>query len=192
MKNSKKSTIFGMGGRDTRSLYKWALAMAPGGCAVEIGSYLGNSAAAIVAAIQQVDKYSQAVGHLYCVDTWHNDGMTEEPRDTFGEFTKNTKPWRSHITPLRGWSTEVAQTFEHDIDFLLIDGDHSYEGCRQDIIDWFPKVRLGGICVFHDYPNAPGVVRSTDELFESGAVAFREVTPILLRCVKIQEMGEGK
>ncbi|MDP9171002.1 MAG: class I SAM-dependent methyltransferase, partial [Acidobacteriota bacterium] len=36
------------------------------------------------------------------------------------------------------------------IDYLHIDGDHSYEGSRQDFFDYKPLVAPGGIVTFHD------------------------------------------
>lgn len=36
------------------------------------------------------------------------------------------------------------------LDFLFIDGDHSYEGVKQDFEDYSPLVRPGGIVALHD------------------------------------------
>lgn len=36
------------------------------------------------------------------------------------------------------------------LDFLFIDGDHSYEGVRQDYEQFGPLVRPGGLIAFHD------------------------------------------
>jgi predicted O-methyltransferase YrrM len=36
------------------------------------------------------------------------------------------------------------------IDFLFIDGDHTYEGVKQDFLMYSPFVREGGIIAFHD------------------------------------------
>lgn len=36
------------------------------------------------------------------------------------------------------------------VDFLFIDGDHSYEGVRRDFEDYAPLVRDGGLIAFHD------------------------------------------
>jgi cephalosporin hydroxylase len=36
------------------------------------------------------------------------------------------------------------------IDFLFIDGDHSYEGVRADFLNFSPMVRNGGLVAFHD------------------------------------------
>jgi predicted O-methyltransferase YrrM len=36
------------------------------------------------------------------------------------------------------------------VDFLFIDGDHTYEGVKQDYEMYSPLVRMGGIIAFHD------------------------------------------
>jgi cephalosporin hydroxylase len=39
---------------------------------------------------------------------------------------------------------------ERQIDFLFIDGDHTYEGVKQDFLTYSKLVRSGGIIAFHD------------------------------------------
>jgi len=41
------------------------------------------------------------------------------------------------------------------IDFLFIDGDHSYEGVKMDFEMYSPLVRKGGIIAFHDIVEFP-------------------------------------
>jgi len=36
------------------------------------------------------------------------------------------------------------------VDFLFIDGDHSFQGVKEDWIAYSPLVRKGGVVVFHD------------------------------------------
>jgi len=54
------------------------------------------------------------------------------------------------------------------VDFLFIDGDHSYEGVKRDFELWSPLVRSGGLIAFHDMrPDHPdGVPRLWAELRE--------------------------
>jgi predicted O-methyltransferase YrrM len=40
------------------------------------------------------------------------------------------------------------------LDFLMIDGDHSYEGVKQDYEMYSPLVRAGGLIAFHDVADA--------------------------------------
>jgi predicted O-methyltransferase YrrM len=55
------------------------------------------------------------------------------------------------------------------IDFLLIDGDHSYEGVKMDFLKYNPLVHKGGIIAFHDICSGPkemvgGVPRFWNEI----------------------------
>ncbi len=54
----------------------------------------------------------------------------------------------SHRPPLRD---AVQQALgEELLDFLFIDGDHSYEGVKKDFDDYRGFVRPGGLIAFHD------------------------------------------
>jgi predicted O-methyltransferase YrrM len=44
----------------------------------------------------------------------------------------------------------------HELDFLFIDGDHSYEGVREDFMMYSPLVREGGLIAFHDVAESGG------------------------------------
>jgi len=57
---------------------------------------------------------------------------------------------------------ERVFTFE-PFDFLFIDGDHSYEGCKLDYENYNPAVKSGGIIAFHDLGHGP-VRRVWDEI----------------------------
>ena len=58
------------------------------------------------------------------------------------------------------------------IDLIFIDGDHSYEACRDDIAAWAPFVRPGGVIAFHDFGSrADGVTRAIFEAVKAGRFA---------------------
>ncbi len=120
---------------------------------VEIGSYLGASSCFIAAGIRK----RGSNGKLFCVDTWQNDAMSEGNRDTYKEFLQNTDKYQKHIIIMRGKSVEVAKKFTEKIDFLFLDGDHSYEGIKSDVEAWFPKLNRGAVIIFHDTGWAEGV-----------------------------------
>lgn len=44
----------------------------------------------------------------------------------------------------------IAAAFPDGVDVLLLDGDHSYEGIRQDYENYAPLVKPGGLIAFHD------------------------------------------
>lgn len=55
------------------------------------------------------------------------------------------------------------------IGLVFIDGDHSYRGCADDILNWEEVVQPGGIVAGHDYTaRFPGVRRAVDELCPRG------------------------
>lgn len=103
----------------------------------------------------------------YSMEVWHKAfspeklATIEKDRDSIsflmervskGEF-ENLNP----IPTLIGVSSHdestlwnVKQIFRDGIDFLFIDGDHSYEGVKQDWEMYGPLVREGGIIAFHD------------------------------------------
>jgi predicted O-methyltransferase YrrM len=151
-------------------LCKLALGL-PSGCViVEIGSYLGASSAFLAFAAQ----LSQH--RLYCVDTWRNDNMGECERDTFDEFRRNTSSFANIVEPLRGYSADVGSQFSDEIDLLFVDGDHSYDGCLQDIRVWLPRVKGGGMVAFHDYKWWDGVRRAVDEEVRPRELSIGHVT----------------
>ena len=141
-------------------LYELGLQQPPGAVLLEIGSYLGASTCFLAAAAQDIGGGARA----HCVDTWQNEGMTEAPRDTWGEFQANTRAYASCIIAHRGRSMDVANTFTEHLDLLFIDGDHSYVACKADLEAWLPHLKYGGVLIMHDYGWAEGVKRAVDEI----------------------------
>lgn len=66
--------------------------------------------------------------------------------DCSGVVTDETlkKNWKF----TQGDSKTVA--WDKEIDVLLIDGDHSYEGVKADYERWMPFVKEGGLILMHD------------------------------------------
>jgi hypothetical protein len=67
----------------------------------------------------------------------------------------------------QGDSVEVSKTWaDKSIDLIFIDGDHTYEGCKRDIIAWMPKLKDNGVMLFHDCDeSSPGVVWAVAEYY---------------------------
>ena len=52
---------------------------------------------------------------------------------------------------VQGYSLEVAEKIpDGSLDFVFIDGDHSFEAVRDDVRVWERKVRPGGMISGHD------------------------------------------
>ena len=52
------------------------------------------------------------------------------------------------------------------IDFLYIDGEHSYQGAKEDYRMYSPLVRSGGIIAFHDATRNSNVRRAIEDVVE--------------------------
>ena len=97
--------------------------------------------------------------------------MSEGNRNTYDLFLSNTKRYRKLITPLCGSSSYVSRSFQKPIDFLFIDGDHSYDGVRTDVEAWFPKLSERALVLFHDIGWATGVQRIVVEVVKTRAIS---------------------
>lgn len=126
-------------------LFRLAVLLPEGFVACEVGSYLGASSSLLAAVA------SRRKGHLHAVDTWSNDHMGDDPiEDTFARFQENTQSVRQFITSHRGLATTMKDQVP-EIDLLFIDGDHSYQGVRENLLDYGPKIKSGGLLVMHDF-----------------------------------------
>lgn len=80
-------------------------------------------------------------------------GYSAKSLDFFKSFAKG----QQNMECIRGDShkADVRSLFEsklgeNKLDFLFIDGDHSYLGVKQDFEDYSPYVKQGGVIAFHD------------------------------------------
>jgi predicted O-methyltransferase YrrM len=48
-----------------------------------------------------------------------------------------------------------VKSIPQSLDFLFIDGDHTYEGVKRDFLAYSPLVRAGGVVAFHDIVEHP-------------------------------------
>lgn len=71
-------------------------------------------------------------------------------RRTVGRSDRGTVEW------LRATSATAATGWHGEVDFLLIDGDHSEAGVREDWTLWSPLVSVGGRVALHDARAVPG------------------------------------
>lgn len=74
----------------------------------------------------------------------------------FRQVVKRTKFAENRIHIHKATSEDVAKNGpieEKSLDFVFIDGDHSFEGCLDDIRLWLPYVKKDGIIGGHDWDN---------------------------------------
>jgi hypothetical protein len=132
-------------------------------CIVEIGSWKGRSTLALAC---------NTPGIVYAVDTWkgteqQGDELAQHPEGWLLEEFKRNTAGLDNIVICEGPSVEMAARYAGlEVDMLFIDGYHTYEGVRSDILAWRPMLRPGGILCGHDYipPYWEGLLRAVREL----------------------------
>lgn len=113
---------------------------------------------------------------MTCVDLWNEQpNNTGEGAETFvgwdhdghyQTFKQVCADYFDGRVTIHRMDTVAAAGLVEDgsLDFIFIDADHTYEGCKRDIEAWTPKVRTGGMICGHDYnPKWPGVIRAVNE-----------------------------
>ncbi len=153
----------------------------PAQCVVEIGSYCGGSTVVIARTASR-----RAPGaRVFAIEPFSAEGARYQ-RDYESLFDANVADWGvgATIQKIRKLSDDAAAGWTRPIDFLYIDGDHSYEAVVRDVRNFVPFVREAGVVAFHDYkPGKDGVRRAVDELvaphhtklFQAGSLAvFRK------------------
>jgi len=115
------------------------------------------------------------------------------PLDTrYDEMMSSRRKWHSWMTNVEQFDdiqgdshdpntfARINKIFPHkDVDFLFIDGDHSYDGVRRDFEDYSKLVRPGGLIVLHDVAGLGEVKAFWDELKKTH------------RTIEIVERAEG-
>ncbi len=172
---------------DFADIYEQAVVEAdPGSQFVEVGAFLGKSAAYMVDAIRRSGK---GIGFAV-VDNWEPDResnwwerINNHPpvpwpvEEVFGmtrfdafNHCMDAVGVNGSIQIIREDSVEAAQIFmDGTLDFVFIDADHRAPAPGLDIAAWTPKIKRGGIIAGHDYGMSlwPDVKRAVDEVFGS-------------------------
>lgn len=110
---------------------------------VEIGVAEGASAL-------ELRRVADSAGTLYLIDPYLPGhipalNLTKLVAHSYVAHCDNAKAiW------IEEFSYKAVKNWIKKIDFLFIDGDHSYEGCQQDWQNWSPFVEKAGIVAFHD------------------------------------------
>lgn len=161
-----------------RALHDAALACAPRGPALEVGSYCGKSAVYLGAACQA------AGGVLFCVD--HHRGSEENQpgweyhdaelwdheagaMDTlpFLRRTLRQAVLEDTVIPVVGRSAVIAKAWATPLAFLFIDGGHTMEAALADWRGWTPHLKPGGLLAIHDvFPDPADGGRPPFEIYQ--------------------------
>lgn len=135
-------------------MYKDAVERAEDGALfVEIGSYKGQSTAYMCVEIANSGKQikfdcidpMKLMGHYLTIPADEKEGYSAE------EFHQRLESVKDYYTLHQLTSDDAVSLYQdQSIDFLLIDGDHSYEAVKKDIMNYLPKMKIGGVIVGDD------------------------------------------
>lgn len=140
---------------------------------VEIGVYKGELSVALLdlfplLKLILIDPWaSYPTDHAYRKSGDVRSGFSQEKWDKiYKGVIDKTRFALSRREMMRMESVQAADYFQPaSFDFVFIDGDHQYEGCRADIRAWLPKVRAQGFLGGHDFSYA-GVERAVRDEFD--------------------------
>jgi predicted O-methyltransferase YrrM len=132
--------------------------------ALEIGTHMGVSAAVIAKALS-------AGGQLFCADPWELRLGKENPCFTICRRELTRKRVLDRVVFLQGYSYEVESSMPELLDFIFVDGDHSYEGLERDWGIVLRRLSRNGILCLHDT-----TIPAAEPHRQHGSVAFFEET----------------
>ncbi len=124
----------------------------------EIGSAAGESA----------ETFARYFETVHCVDPWPKPEATDDVETSFDERAQAA----GNIIKHRGLSLYVAPTVaDCSLDFVYLDGDHTYKAVMDDIRAWGPKLCAGAFIGGHDH-NLSDVARAVTNSFTVAPVLF--------------------
>jgi len=129
---------------------------------VEIGTYEGYNAKSILKELN--------VNEIYLVDPYANyeDYRTSEP-ETIKILNKAERDAHKRLRGsnnliwIKKFSSKALNDIPNNIDFIYIDGNHEYKYVKEDMENYYKKLRKGGILAGHDIATGFGVAQAVME-----------------------------
>jgi predicted O-methyltransferase YrrM len=118
---------------------------------------------------------------IYCIDPWETyDELKDWPdQNVLNEYWISAQQRLGkfpEVRIIRKYSMDALSDFpDNSLDFVFIDGNHSFPYVAEDIFYWEKKVRPGGIVSGHDYLKVPrkDVVVQVREVVDAYTEAFK-------------------
>lgn len=117
---------------------------------IEIGVLKGEN---IVMLLEELPNIAKIIGiDPFVEHTDQNTTRSQEDMDKYAKIAaENLKPHKKRYVPIKKSSADAAADIDDEsVDFVLLDGDHSYEGIKADLTAYYPKLKKGGHMFIHD------------------------------------------
>lgn len=159
------------------ALHAAALARAPHGACLEVGSYCGKSALYLGTAVRSAGGVLFAVDHHRGSEEnqpgweWHDAELWDEAAgalDSLPSFrtTLRRAGLEDTVVPVVGRSATVARWWCTPLSLLFIDGGHTMEAALADWRGWSPHLMPGGVLAIHDvFPDPADGGRPPYEIY---------------------------
>jgi predicted O-methyltransferase YrrM len=121
---------------------------------LEIGFSLGVTTKHLLSNLPNLKLYG-IDPYISYVD-WNGGSDTNEEHENYLEiFIESIEPYKNRHYLYRDLSDNVMDEFEDDsLDFIFIDGLHTYEQCRKDVVNSLKFSKVGSWIALHDLlPN---------------------------------------
>ncbi|OFE13776.1 hypothetical protein PHACT_12055 [Pseudohongiella acticola] len=116
---------------------------------VELGTYSGLSFFCFCQAAREMGLPTRS----YAVDTWEGDDHTgaygEDIYRSVQAHQQAQYPDSASLLRMR-FDQALSQFEDNSLDMIHLDGLHTRDAVSEDFRQWYPKLRPGGIFLFHD------------------------------------------
>ncbi len=141
---------------------------------IEVGVAVGDNSLSILKEL--------AVDKLFLIDPYVPYEFDGRIWDASADYTiAHTKlAMYPQVVWLRKTSESAIREFQNEeaVDFVYIDGNHSYEAVKKDIRLYYPLIKNNGLIGGHDYtPYTETVMRAVDEFAEETKLELHRVFP---------------
>jgi hypothetical protein len=118
---------------------------------VEVGVCLAHTTEAFAKGIKNLKKLYAVDNYPTFVD-WDGSDWNQDRQDLMKKAAQDKMlAHKDKVEFLHVSSEEFVKTIEDEsLDFIFIDGDHSFEAALKDFQNYYPKVKKGGIFGGHD------------------------------------------
>lgn len=138
-----------------------------GGLLIEVGTYLGRSLCYLGQKVKESGKSFKVIGVDHCRGSGiengrdnHGEAVQEGGGNFAGQLLTNILECglKDIVSLIIADSSTAADIFaDNSISMVFLDASHDYHSLSTDILDWLPKVRIGGV-IGGDDVGVPGEV----------------------------------